>query len=90
MSTPKGMKYVPRTLMTGDKVFVYSDADQIVLQVRHEVPSEESLLEPSVKVGIALSAAEAITIASDLLSVAVPQLAALRATTDQEAEPSGS
>lgn len=30
MSTPKGMKCVPRTLATGDKVLIYSDAEQIV------------------------------------------------------------
>ncbi len=78
MSTPKGMKCIPRTLTTGDKILIYSNADQIVLQVRRQIPSEEELLEPSFKIAVALSPAEAVTIASDLLNAALPQLAALR------------
>jgi len=78
MSTPKGMKCVPRTLATGDKVHIYSDADRIVLQLRHLAP-EESLLEPSFKSAESLTPAEALAIASDLLNAALPQLAALRA-----------
>jgi len=84
MSTPKGMKCVPRTLVTGDKVLIYSDANHIVLQLRHLVPTEEQLLEPSFKVGVQLSPAEAIALASDLLNAALPQLAALRATVEGE------
>jgi hypothetical protein len=82
MSTPKGMKCIPRTLTTGDKILIYSNADQIVLQVRRKIPSEEELLEPSFKVAVALSPAEAVTIASDLLNAALPQLAAPRATSE--------
>jgi hypothetical protein len=84
MSTPRGMKCIPRTLVSGDKVLIYSDAHHIVLQLRHLVPSEEQLLEPSFKVGVELSAAEAIAIASDLLNAALPQLAALRAAAEVE------
>lgn len=73
MSTPRGMKCVPRTLATGDKVHLYSDASQIVLQLRHLVPTEERLLEPSYKVAVSLTTTEAITLASDLLNAAVPQ-----------------
>lgn len=80
MSTPKGMRCVPRTLVTGDRLHIYSDADQIVLQLRHQVPTEEQLLDPSFKVAVRLSPAEAIAIASDLLNAALPQLAALKAT----------
>jgi hypothetical protein len=84
MSTPRGMKCIPRTLVSGDKALIYSDAHHIVLQLRHLVPSEEQLLEPSFKVGVELSAAEAIAIASDLLNAALPQLAALRAAAEVE------
>jgi hypothetical protein len=80
MSTPKGMKCVPRTLATGDKVLIYNDADHIVLQLRHQVPTEEHLLEPSFKVAVSLNSAEAIAVASDLLNAALPQLAFLRAS----------
>lgn len=79
MSTPKGMKCLPRTLMTGEKVLIYSDSDHIILQLRRQVPSEERLLEPSFKVAVSLTPAEAMTIASDLLNAALPQLAALLA-----------
>jgi hypothetical protein len=50
MSTPRGMKCASRTLATGDKILIYSDADHIILQVRHQVPTEEHLLDPSFKV----------------------------------------
>lgn len=80
MSTPKGTKCTPQTLATGDKILIYSDADQIVLQMRHQVPAEEQLLEPLFKVAVALSPGEVI--ASDLLNAALPQLAVLRATVE--------
>jgi hypothetical protein len=68
------MKCAPRTLATGDKVHIYSDAAHILFQIRHQVPSEENLLEPSFKVAVSLTPAGAIAIASELLNVAVPQL----------------
>jgi hypothetical protein len=87
MSTPKGMKCTPRTLATGDKIHIYSDADHIVLQMRHQVPTEEQLLESSFKVAVALSPGEAIAVASDLLNAALPQLAVLRADAEEGAAP---
>lgn len=57
MSTPKGMKCVPRTMGTGDKVLIYSDAAHIILQLRHQVPTEEQILEPSFKVAVSLTPA---------------------------------
>jgi hypothetical protein len=80
MSTPHGMKCDTRTLATGDKVHIYSDATHIILQLRHQVPSEENLLGPSFKVAVSLTPAEAIGIASELLDVALPQLNQLLAT----------
>ncbi len=82
MSTPKGMKCVPRTVGTGDRVLIYSDTAHIILQLRHQVPTEEQILEPSFKVAVSLTPAEAIALASDLLSAALPQLATLRATAE--------
>jgi hypothetical protein len=76
MSTPKGMKCLSRTLAGGERVLLYSDASQIVLQVRRQVPTEEDLLSPSFKIAIALSPMEAAQLAGDLLSVALPQLQA--------------
>ena len=86
MSTPKGMKCLPRTLVTGDKVLLYSDTDRLVLQLRHQVPTEERLLEPSFKVAVTLSPSEAITLASDLLNIALPQLALLRESVEAPLE----
>lgn len=84
MSTPKGMKCTPRTIATGDRVLIYSDPAHIILQLRRQVPTEEQILEPSFKVAVSLSPAEAIALASDLLTAALPQLAALRATVEEE------
>jgi hypothetical protein len=70
LSTPKGMRRVDRKLETGDKVHIYSDDTQIVLQIRHEVPTEENLLEPSFKTAVSLNVAEAMTVAGDLLHAA--------------------
>lgn len=78
MSTPKGLKCFPQTAETGDRIFIYSDATQIILQLRRQVPTEEQILEPSFKVAVSLTPGEAVTIASNLLNVALPQLAALR------------
>lgn len=86
MSTPKGMKCVPRTLVIGDKILIYSDSAHIILQLRHLVPTEEQLLEPSFKIAVPLTPAEAIAIASDLLNAALPQLAELRASVEARAE----
>lgn len=74
MSTPHGMKCGTRTLATGEKVHIYSDAVRIILQLRRQVSSEEDLLEPSFKVAVLLTPAEAIGIASELLDVALHQL----------------
>ena len=83
MSTPKGMKCVPKTLDNGDKVLVYSDTDHIVLQLRHSVATEEDMLAPSFKVAVPLTAAEAIAVASELLNAALPQLANIQAAMQQ-------
>ncbi len=74
MSTPKGMKCLPRTLASGERVLLYSDANRIVLQVRRQVPTEEDLLTPSFKVAVSLSAIEAAQLAEDLLGAALAQL----------------
>lgn len=84
MSTPKGMKCTPRTVATGDRVLIYSDLTRIILQLRRQVPTEEQILEPSFKVAVSLSPAEAIALASDLLNAALPQLAVLRAMVEEE------
>jgi hypothetical protein len=86
MSTPKGMKCQPRTLASGDQVLLYSNANQIVLQLRRQVPTEEDLLAPSFKVAVSLTAMEAARLAGDLLYVALPQLQASQLEGEQAEE----
>lgn len=76
MSTPAGLKCVPKALATGDKVHIYSDATHIILQLRRFLSTDgtEDLLNPSFKVAVSLEPAEAVAIASELLVVALPQL----------------
>jgi hypothetical protein len=53
-----------------DMVMIYSNAQKIVLQLRHEVPTETDVLAPAFKAPIALSPTDAIAIAGYLLSAA--------------------
>ncbi len=76
MSTPKGMKCLPRTLASGERVLLYTDANRIVLQLRRQVPTEEDLLAPSFKVAVELTALEAVHLAQELLGAALAQLQA--------------
>lgn len=74
MATPKGMKNFNRKLANGEKVCIYSDQSHIILQLRRDIPTEGNILEPSFKVAVELSPADALLIASELLAVAVPQV----------------
>lgn len=74
MSTPKGMRCTPRDLKSGDKLHVYSDPNQIVLQLRHQVPTEENVFENSFKVSTRLTPLEAAALATELFTLASPRL----------------
>lgn len=74
MSTPKGMRHVAVPLVSGDHVMLYSNAENIILQLRRQVPTEAALLESSFKVAVQLSPAEAARIAWELLNSALPRL----------------
>lgn len=86
MSTPKGMKCSNHKLMSGDRVLIYSDRERIVLQIRHQTPTEENLLDPSFKVAVALAPADALLIASELLAAAVPRLTTVEDATTTNGE----
>ncbi len=75
MSTPKGMRCTPRDLKSGDKLHVYSDPNQIVLQLRHQVLTEENVLGNSFKVSTKLTPLEAVALAAELLTLASPRFA---------------
>jgi hypothetical protein len=70
MGTPQGMKCFNHKLQDGANVFIYSNPKHIVLQIRHQTPTEENVLDPSFKVAVALSSVEAEDIANVLLSAA--------------------
>lgn len=75
MSTPKGMRCTPRDLKSGDKLHVYSDPSRIVLQLRHQVATEEDVLGSSFKVSTRLTPLEAVALATELFTLASPRLA---------------
>jgi hypothetical protein len=74
MSTPKGMRSTAVSLQTADRVLIYSDPGQIVLQLRRQVQTEHEVLSPSYKVAVALTPIEAMSIATELLNVASVRL----------------
>lgn len=52
MATPKGMHAQRIVAVNGDTVHVYSNSQRIVLQLRHEAPTETDLMSPSFKVAV--------------------------------------
>lgn len=86
MSTPAGMRHVPFSLATGDKVFIYSDSTRILLQLRRDVPTQQDILAPSFKVAVALTEGEALALASELLFVVASRRGFQPASPDGEPE----
>jgi hypothetical protein len=74
MTTPKNMRAQTFTLKNGGAVHTYSNDEIILLQIRRSTPTEEDILQPSVKVAVNLSQQEALAIASELLLAVSRQL----------------
>jgi hypothetical protein len=74
MANPKGFRNRSFALDEGSQVMVYSNQDQIILQVRREIPTETNVLQPSFKVAVSLTPSEALGLASELLQAASSQL----------------
>jgi|GEM_PF-1143805 len=74
MVNPKGLRNRSFILQEGSLVMVYSSQNQILLQLRREIPTETDVLQPSFKVAVSLTAAEALGLASELLQAASSQL----------------
>ncbi len=66
MATPKGVPTHKIPLKDGDRIHVYEEKDSIVLQLRREVPTAKSRLDPSFKSAVELSPAKALKLASRL------------------------
>jgi hypothetical protein len=74
MANPKGLRNRSYTLEEGGQVMVYSNQNQIFLQLRREIPTETDVLQPSFKVALSLTPAEALGLASELLQAASIQM----------------
>jgi len=74
MTTPKNMRAQTFTLKNGGAIHTYSNDEIILLQIRRSTPTEEDILQPSVKVAVNLSQQEALAIASELLLALSRQL----------------
>ena len=80
MSNPKGMTSRIINVKNQDQVFVYHNAEQIILQLRRQVPTEENILSPSFKVAVELAPVEALALASELLTLAAPRIPSVSST----------
>jgi len=74
MPAPKGTRARSISLAKGGQVMVYSTTDQLVVQLRLEIPTETDLLRPSSKVALAITPEEALLIAGELLQAASMQI----------------
>jgi len=70
MPAPKGMRTQHITTINGDAVHIYSDKDKVILQLRHEVPTEKDVLATSFKAAVELSDEDLLAIAGELLTIA--------------------
>jgi hypothetical protein len=74
MTNPKGLRSRSFPLVEGGQVMVYSGLDQILIQLRRDIPTETDVLQPSFKVAVSLTPEEALSLASELLQAASNQL----------------
>ena len=63
-------------IQTSHSFDIYSNSAKIVLQLRKEVPTEVDFSAASFKVAVALTPAEALLVAGELLTVAALQVKA--------------
>ncbi|HEX6555807.1 MAG TPA: hypothetical protein VF026_23815 [Ktedonobacteraceae bacterium] len=82
MSTPKGMTCRNFTLACRDQILLYHNAEHIIMQLRHHVPTEDNILNPSFKVAVELSPVEALALASELLTITASRIQAISTKTD--------
>ena len=74
MATPKGTRAQRFLLRSGDAVHIYSNAQSMTPQLRHEVPTEVNVASTSFKVSVVLTTSDALAIAGELLTAAAGQL----------------
>ncbi len=76
MATPKGTRSQRIATASGEAVHIHSNPNQIVLQLRKEVPTEVDFSAAPFKVAVNLTPAEALCVAAELLMVAALQVKA--------------
>jgi hypothetical protein len=74
MTAPTGTRTRSIPLTEGGQVMVYSTPDQLVLQLRLEIPTETDILRPSFKVALAITTEESLLIAGEFLQAASTQI----------------
>jgi hypothetical protein len=74
MTTPKNMQAQTFSLKNGGAIHTYCNGEVILLQIRRSTPTEEDILQPSLKVAVKLSQQETLAIASELLLEVSSQL----------------
>ena len=70
MAAPKGMRVQRIPAQDNAAVHIYSRPGTILLQIRREVPTEQDPKEVSFKVAAALTPAQALAVAGELMTVA--------------------
>ncbi|HEU5377747.1 MAG TPA: hypothetical protein VFV38_20175 [Ktedonobacteraceae bacterium] len=86
MATPTGKRQKHFPLATGDDVIVYSTVNEIFLQLRREVPTQQDILAPSFKTAVSLTENEALALAHELISILVNRRSTLPEKVDEGAE----
>jgi hypothetical protein len=70
MATPKGMRAVQLPVNGTDAIHVYSDDQQIWLQLRRDVPTEHDIGRSSFKAALRLTPGTAHKLGLELLNIA--------------------
>ena len=73
MPAPKEMRVISFALNPTDAIHVYSNAQNVWLQLRRAVPTQQDIGKPSFKIAVSLTPAQAIAIAGELLTAATQQ-----------------
>ncbi len=75
-----------KILKSEKEIVLYENGEQMILQLRHDVSSEEDMLTPSVRVGVSLTPAELVTLAFEFLRVAAPHVDQMQEVQRKESE----
>lgn len=67
------MRVISFPLSPTDAIHVYSNAQNVWLQLRRAVPTQQDIGKPSFKIAVSLTSAQAIAIAGELLTAATQQ-----------------